>query len=318
MMKSDSTLNFRPFDDGLGNCSFTAYDYSNQIVSYVNQRLSGNEQMHLPPGNATQVLERKYRIILKDVYFHYDDDAYTYNSSSSGHLSCSEINYYSAYPESEINVFFVYDDNINGYQGGGNANMSGNRYVRIKASWQKYRDGGGCDGFWGDSWTLIHEIGHNLGLNHTMHYSSGGCCDYCDDGCSDTPTRHEIIEMGEPDPCPHWGNEGSNYSNNAMDYSGLVAITPQQLGIVHHTLTHDMLLYLEDNYCSINSSVPEHRIANQQSLTWQNNRIMMNNLIIEGGCSLTIKDCWIHIPSNACIIVEPDGELIIDNAIITN
>ena len=106
MMKSDSTLNFRPFDDGLGNCSFTAYDYSNQIVSYVNQRLSGNEQMHLPPGNATQVLERKYRIILKDVYFHYDDDAYTYNSSSSGHLSCSEINYYSAYPEREIHVFF--------------------------------------------------------------------------------------------------------------------------------------------------------------------------------------------------------------------
>lgn len=64
MLKADSTLNFRPYDDGLGNTSFTGYDYANTIVNKVNQRLATNEQMHLPQGNSTPCLDRKYRIVL--------------------------------------------------------------------------------------------------------------------------------------------------------------------------------------------------------------------------------------------------------------
>lgn len=136
MMKSDSTLNFRPFDDGLGNCSFTAYDYSTVLINIVNARLAGNEQMHLPPGNITPVLDRRYRLVLKNIYFHYDDNAYTFDDTSPGNLSNLEITNYSMNPESEINVFFVYDDNPNGYTGGGKANYPGHRHVIIKAAWQ--------------------------------------------------------------------------------------------------------------------------------------------------------------------------------------
>lgn len=137
MMKSDSTLNFRPFDDGLGNCSFTAYDYSNEIIRLMNLRLSYNEPMHLPQGNNTQVLPRKYRVVLKGVYFHYDDNAYTFSNTSPGYLSSFEINNFSVNADNEVNVFFVYEDNPNGNDGG-NANMTENRYIRKKKSWQKY------------------------------------------------------------------------------------------------------------------------------------------------------------------------------------
>ena len=124
MMKSDSTLNFRPYDDGLGNCSFNAYDYSKMLITYVNLRLAHNQHMHLLPGNNTPVLSRNYRLVLKGIYFHYDDNAYTYNN-----LSIGEIAYYSVNPTSEINIFFVYDSSSN-YSGGGSANINGDRYVK--------------------------------------------------------------------------------------------------------------------------------------------------------------------------------------------
>lgn len=320
MLKSDSTLCFRPYDDGLGNTSFTAYDYSNTIVNNVNLGLTYNEQMHLPQGNSTPCLDRRYRIVLQNIYFHYDDNAYSCYSQSPGYMDYSELNYYSINPSTEINVFFLYNDNIdnNGnYISGGEAPLSGNRWVRMKASWQQYRDYG-SQVFWATSCTLLHEIGHNLGLHHTMLDGGGYCCNICDDNLTDTPTIPEILALGYPNPCPGWGDTGPNYSNNAMDYSGLLAMTPQQLGVIHYTLTHDMFTYLEDNYCYINTNVQDCYITNNTDLTWQNNRIMMSNLIIESGSKLTLKNCWLHMPSDARIIVKPGGALILDGAVITN
>lgn len=316
MLKSDSTLNFRPYDDGLGDCSFTAYDYSNEIIRLMNLRLSVNEHMHLPQNNNTEVLPRQYRVNLKGVYFHYDDNAYTFSSSSPGYLSETEINQYSINAGSEVNVFFVYEDDPNGNDGG-NANMIGNRYIRKKQSWQKYVQYGNV-GFWADAFLLAHELGHNLGLLHTMLTNNGYCCNTCDDGFDDTPTRIEIINAGQPDPCPSFGDEGIYYSNNMMDYSGLMAITPEQLGMVHYTLTHSMFPYIEDDYCSVNGTEPEYVLASGLNLTWQNDRILKNNLTIENGAKLTLKNCVLHIPNGAKIVVKPGGELIVDGATITN
>lgn len=195
--------------------------------------------------------------------------------------------------------------------------MGANRYIRKKKSWQKYV-GNGHIGFWADAFVLAHELGHNLGLGHTMHTSQGYCCNTCDDGFTDTPTRLEIINSGQPDPCPSFGDEDIYHSNNMMDYSGLLAITPEQLGMVHYTLTHDMFPYLEDDFCTLNDSEPEIVLETGQDLIWQNDRILKNNLIIENGAKLTIKDCVLHIPAGASVIVKQGAKLIIDGAIITN
>ncbi len=209
MMKSDSTLNFRPCDDGLGNTSFTAYDYINEIVRYANLRLLTNSPMHLPQGNTTPCLERRYIIVTKGIYFHYDDNAYSNKQNTSGYMDVSELSHYCINQTSEINIFLLYydEDEYGEYSSGGSANTYGNRYVRIHGSWQKYRDYNDIV-FWGASANLIHEIGHNLGLLHTMLTNYGICCDSCDDFLSDTPTIPEITEMGYPYPCGYWGSEG--------------------------------------------------------------------------------------------------------------
>lgn len=309
MMKSDSTLNFRPYDDGLGNCSFNAYDYSKMLITYINLRLAINQHMNLPPGNNTPVLARYYRLVLKGVYFHYDDNAYAYGS-----LSSSEIAYYSINPSSEINIFFVYDPNPN-YSGGGTAHQSGDRYVIKKAVWQKYRDHGTV-GVWADAWGIIHETGHNFVLSHTMHNPWGVCCDTCDDGCADTPTITDIVGMGYPDPCPHWGDTASTKSNNVMDYSGITAITPEQLGIVHYTLTHNMSSYLETDPPI--SFYPETVITENQNILWQNDTTMTFDIKINNGGTLCIKDCTLQMSSNSHIIIKPGGKLIVDGGHLTS
>lgn len=109
MMKSDSTLNFTPFDDGNGNCEFTAYDYSEILINYANSMLSQNGSMNLPPNNSTLVLNRKYRLKLEGIYFHYDDNAYAFYEYPEI-LDPTEITHYSVNANTEINVFFVYKD----------------------------------------------------------------------------------------------------------------------------------------------------------------------------------------------------------------
>ena len=151
-----------------------------------------------------------------------------------------------------------------------------------------------------------------------MHTDNGYCCNTYDDGFTDTPTRIEIINSGQPDPCPSFGDEDIYHSNNMMDYSGLLALTPEQLGMVHYTLTHDMFSYLEDDFCMVNQNEPEYVLESGQDITWQNDRILKSHLIIENGAKLTLKDCVLHIPCGANIIVKPGGQLIVDDAIITN
>ncbi len=109
MMKSDSTLNFTPYDDGNGNCEFTAYDYSEILINYANSMLSQNGSMNLPPNNSTQVLNRKYRLKLEGIYFHYDDNSYAFYEYPEI-LDPTEIAYFSVNADTEINVFFVYKD----------------------------------------------------------------------------------------------------------------------------------------------------------------------------------------------------------------
>lgn len=317
VMKSDSTCNFSPFDDGNGNCNFTAYDYSNALINYANIMLSDNQSMNLPLGNNTSALQSQFRLRLESVSFDYDDDDYTYYYEPNK-LDWDDVGFYSIFAESQINVFFVYNDKgDNNYNNCvGRARPNGNRAVIIGGVWQLYNSGGGNDGFWSNAWLLIHEIGHTMSLLHTMQ--AGDTCRDINDYCYDTPLYSEVLNETGIDPCPSWGCDVTYCSNNLMDYSGHRAITPEQLGRIHYTLMHDMFLYIYDDYCNINQNENECILQTGQSLTWQNDRILKNNLIINTGSQLIIKDCLIHLAEGASIIVKPGGVLVIDGATITN
>ena len=144
-----------------------------------------------------------------------------------------------------------------------------------------------------------------MGLFHTMQNKT--VCKDINDYCSDTPLYTEIINQGLPDPCPTWNHNNPYMSNNLMDYSGYQVVTPEQLGRIHYTLMHDMLPYLYDDYCVINNNEPVCVLETGQNLTWQNDRILKNNLIIENGAKLTLKDCILHVPAGANIIVKQGG-----------
>lgn len=144
MLKGDTTLNFREFDDGLGDSTFTALDFSNTIVEIANARLAGGVAPNLPQGNSIPILNKKYRLILTGVFFHTDENNYTYQNANVNQL----LTLYGNNVGHEVNIFWVYDNNSSGYAGGGKATMSGNRWLLIKAAWQKYRDYGNA-GFWG-------------------------------------------------------------------------------------------------------------------------------------------------------------------------
>lgn len=131
------------------------------------------------------------------MYFHRSDAHYTSGTS----LNTLMTNY-GENLGTEVNLFWVYHDHIP-YTDGGVANMSGNRGIKYRAQWQTYVDYGTA-GFWGSSWGLLHELGHNLGLHHTVHNDFTGLCEDIDDCCSDTPARQDLIDAGEPDPCCAW------------------------------------------------------------------------------------------------------------------
>ncbi len=313
MMKSDSLYNFTPFDDGNGNCSFTAYDYSDILINNANSMLAQNQAMNLPLGNNTPALPTKIRLKLESVYFHYDSNSYTFFDEPTK-LSWDDVAYYCEFADSQINVFFVYNESSN-TTCVGKTHVTGNKSVIIGGAWQLYNTGAGASGFWGNAWLLVHEIGHVLSLHHTMQ--SGDICSDHDDFCLDTPLYSEVYLPGF-DPCPTWNCQTPYCSNNLMDYSGHRAITPEQLGRIHYTLMNDMLLFIYDDYCSINQNELEYELDEGEVLTWENDRIMKNNLIIGNGAQLTIKNCQIHMPQGASIVVKQGGRLVLDGAVLTN
>ncbi len=237
------------------------------------------------------------------------------SDNSYTNMNDSEIAFYSENAGSEINVFFLYNENNSNAGGRAKLCANNNRVVLFKGAWQQYLNHGNA-GFWGNAWVLVHETGHNMGLLHTMQ--NRDVCYDMNDFCSDTPLYSEIINQGFPDPCPSWGDTLSTKSNNLMDYSGQQVVTPQQLCIIHYTLMDSMLDFIYDDYCTINQNELEYVLESGQDLTWQNDRVLKNNLIIESGAKLTLKNCVLYVPDGAGIIIKPNGKLIVDGATITN
>lgn len=171
----------------------------------------------------------------------------------------------------------------NGQSAEGYANMTGDRYVKIKGAWERYLSDILVDsikaGLWVKAQALNHEIGHNLSLKHTIRTSDGVCANV-DDFCSDTPTLNEIINNYGHDPCCGW--EVTEYcSNNLMDYSGLDAITPEQLGRVHWTIENEIQEYKS---CYFSNSV-----VNITTFT-DNKAYIGENVSIPSGSSITVNN----------------------------
>jgi hypothetical protein len=57
--------------------------------------------------------------------------------------------------------------------------------------------------------------------------------------------------LGLPDPCCGSNGSGPHCTNNFMDYTGGVAMTPEQLGRVEFELMNNKFAYIKQEYCTL-------------------------------------------------------------------
>lgn len=321
MLNGSGGGNFNATHDNNGT-SFSGHNYVDILVDQANQHLSYNHQMFLPPGNSTPLLPLKYEIIKKGVYFHDDSNFYDMHQVDASSETAALMTAHGVNRDSEINVFFV-SDPVHGPMNVGNwgfANPGGpHRHLVIQGAWQNYVHwASGFNNAYQQARLLIHEMGHNLGLYHTMMTGGGACSYTADDLCADTPNQFEMQVWGMAAPygcCPVNQHGPVTCSNNMMDYAPAWALTPEQLGRIHRTLTTNMLDFTEPTYCLKNGVAKV--IPTGTNVTWNGSKVLSTDLIVENGATLTIK-CDVHLPANAAIIVKPNARLIIDGGRVTN
>ena len=270
-------------DDGTGNFTKTGtaqddflngYQFVKDLIETLNNQQNQNNQMNIPTGNNIPVWDKKFRYTLDAVYFHNDDNSFVLNKSNG-----STVN--NLYKENSDEVFNIYFSGVS-FGGSYASNISQNsnsKYVVLSSPYLRYMryldnvQNNVNDHYgWVTSFaaiTLAHECGHLLGLSHTVRYNWAHLVpvedmyviDYAteicnltpfsstdmsfSDGMNDTPTPLDMFNLGNDcHPACGW-NRGNRKgcSNNLMDYSNSVNLSPDQLDLVHYGLYYGLNEY---------------------------------------------------------------------------
>ncbi len=154
MLKTNGTGNFTETGDNNGT-SRTGYNFANDLIVRCNSMLGWNPKMNLPPGNTTANPQKKFRYVLDEVYFHRDDNYYSFNADP--------YNTYGEKTDSVINIFFTDEPSASsptGYAGTLNE-FSKIKYTNIGSVYAKYLVSPDYSGtLFVTARTVIHEVGH--------------------------------------------------------------------------------------------------------------------------------------------------------------
>lgn len=301
IQKDNGTGNFNENNDGMTpSHNFNGYEFAEYIINYANNLLENNQPMRIQPFGEIPVYDPGYRYKLSGVFFWKNSTLYY----SYYALSALFSNYGQA-SNSAINVF------ITSPQGSttGYAEYVGDKKILLFTPYLNYTNSINYNDSWFNraSATLLnHEIGHCLGLYHTILTNGGDCCISCNDYCDDTPSIPQMLSLGEPSPCC-WN--GDTCSNNLMDSNAdMQTITPDQLNRVHYELDNAKLSFIK---CNFQTSVLNISTFNNNSGAY-----IANSISVSGSSSLIPNGKTVYLEGNNISLnsgfeVQAGGKLII-------
>lgn len=315
-------------DNGGGNFNdidITNASHNNQsaywvkVMNEVNNRMGNLAALTRTDPNypTPHIPDSRIRFDIQQSNIFYHDNTAQMNdpnSFSSHYVQYVTNNSSMLYKSEALHVFFypaVY--------GGGTswAYLNSNKVVH-NGDWVNFNSTSNTNNAmsWVTGGSLIHEMFHCLGLNHTNRNGGGSCNPNKNDGCDDTPSTEAL------NPCNCWngnGPDGLPCSNNVMDYNASKsALSRCQIGKMHYNLINysSVNAYLIDNFCAHQAS-ETITIQSGQNFTWENTRYLKGDLIIENGATLTIK-CYVSFANNSKVYIEAGGKLIVDGGTLTS
>jgi hypothetical protein len=256
VLRNNGTGNFTETGDNRGN-ALNGYQFAKDITNAMNQSLSYNIPMNIPPNNSVSVNTKNYAYVIDAIYFHRDDAWFNFGNGQDLY------NTVGADKNSVMNIILTHRGHTRvppstisagGYASSLSHAATAEKFTENRDYYQRYIDfldqlTIGDQYGWAIHATYkntVHELGHLLGLSHTVNWNDAPNCPTvaddgfvnvnCDDGCADTPTAWYIRDVLQAPIHPGcgWGTSSFMWcSNNMMDYNDNIALTPCQLGIIH-------------------------------------------------------------------------------------
>ncbi len=212
--------------------TLNGYTYAAALMSGCNDHWDLNPPLLLPPGSSLTPVPKRIHLTLNGVYFHRNDAARTYGSSTIWSLRRYLVD-----SANTINIF-MQESALLGTGpaptfNGGEATQISYSTINDRSLWTRVW-GGWSNRMqpWQMAATVNHEVGHLLGLNHPHMPVPGWTTGIC----ADAPANPNCWGLNSPAANPLCANP-ANLSNNMMDYNAVnYGVSPCQVGIMQTNL----------------------------------------------------------------------------------
>jgi hypothetical protein len=250
IQKTNGTRNFTAIDDGSGG-KYTGYDYAHGIIASLNSDLLQNTKMHIPPLNNTPVNDKKYKFVVRGVYFH-QSDADWINPNPSvlrATTSSNQMQQFDVFIHSSVGANTPTPvtsapgpkPGVSGYAAS-TSSSPGDKYTVVNTfvDYEYFKFNNYTDQYTNSVGFRMplsqvfdraasfhglyqHEFNHLLTLDHTVMYPWGNACPTvkdngpgsvdvdCDDFCWDTPTAWYMRDNLNA-PCHPKNCSGTNWN----------------------------------------------------------------------------------------------------------